>query len=76
LAAFQHCQPRRVAKEEAHGTRVTALEQIIGELKASMGKLSLLDSVNARQEMLLGEIRDPRAGLVPRSEHEARLEVY
>lgn len=48
---------------------------MIGELKASMGKLSILDSVSARQDMIIGEIRDLRAALVPRSEHQARCEM-
>jgi hypothetical protein len=63
-----------VLKANLH-VRVLALEQAINEIKSSMGKLGVLDSMNAKQEMMLSEIRDLRAALVPRAEHQARWEM-
>jgi len=54
---------------------VSALEQAINEIKSPIGTLGILNFLSARTQMMLGEIRDLRGALVPRTEHQARWEM-
>ena len=62
-------------KEANLNVRVSTLEQTMAEIKVSISKLSVLDTLAARADILITEIRDMKNMVVPRSELEARLDA-
>lgn len=64
---------RELEKANLH-TRLTALEQVVTDIRAAVAKLAVLDTISVKQELLITELRDVKNQLVPRGESQARWE--